>query len=185
MRQALRFLFLFIPGVFSIHLGLYAEGTKQIRPDSTNSFGALRVDRNSANYTRFAYINCPANYRLYIHTKNAGKSILFGLKPPSANINYNLKKPNGTIALTGTLSNTVGQPGYIQYFHQAVVGPFPANGGYSPLSYTVPSIADTGNYYFEITNNSGSSTYNFDPFDFQVVSGAHTPAIPHDILKNS
>ena len=159
------------------------EGTKQLLPDSTVSGAGLFIDNSSAGvYTRFAMVNCAANNRLYIHAKSAGEKILFGLSTPYSPLVYNLRKPNGSIAMTGTLNYTIGSPGYIYYYHEAMVGPFPQQGGYVPLEYTVTSIADTGNYYFEIAS-SYPFQYIIEYWDFQVVSGQHTPSVPADTIN--
>jgi PKD repeat protein len=167
---------------------IFAEGTKQVRPDSTICGASLMIDSQNPLFTRFCYIGCPSNYRLYIHIKNVGETILFGLKSPVTNVGYNLKKPNGTIAMTGNLPSGAGA-GYIKYYRNAIVGPFPAQSGYTPLSQVITSIADTGNWYFEIKSipNGADTSYTgcvrFCLFDFQVVSGAHSPAKPSDTIN--
>lgn len=163
----------------------YGEGTKQLLPDSTISEAGLYFDSYPGGvYTLFGIINCPVNYRLCIHVKNAGESILFGLGQFGGySISYNLRKPNGTIALTGICPYSFSQTGNIRYYHQAMVGPFPSQGGYVPLEYHITSIADTGDYYFELFNVPYSLTPIFDYWDFQVVSGQHTPAIPADTIN--
>ncbi|MEI6890324.1 MAG: hypothetical protein WCL03_13730, partial [Bacteroidota bacterium] len=161
-----------------------AEGVKQLMPDSTVSAAGLYIDNSAGSvYTRFALINCAPNYRLNIHVSGVGERILFGLQSPQSGLTFNLRKPDGTIALTGTCPNANGQTGYIRYFKQAFVGPFPLTGGYSPLVYTVTSLADTGDYYFEIANASAYSTFIFNYWDFQVVSGLHNPAVPSDTIN--
>ena len=158
------------------------EGTKQLLPDSTISGAGLYIDNSPGTvYTNFAVANCPANYRLYIHVKNAGECILFGFNATNA-IPFTLRKPNGTIALTGNIPILISQTGYIRYYHQAIVGPYPSYGGYTPLSYQITSSADTGNYYFEIPT---SVTYSviINMWDFQVVSGQHNPAVPLDAIN--
>ena len=177
----LRTCFIILIFLILTSLMTYGEGTKQLRPDSTVSEAGLYFDSGSTGYTRFGIINCLPNYRLYIHVKNAGESILFGMQNSLSNVSYNLRKPNGTIAMTGGCPAASNQPGYISYYRQAVVGPFPLNSGYTPLSYQVTSIADTGNYYFELFNVYG--TFSIDLWDFQVVSGQHTPAVPSDTIN--
>jgi len=152
-------------------------------PDSTISGAGLYIDNSfGSNFTKFGVGGCPSNYRLYIHVKNAGEYILFGFQSGYANVPFTLRKPNGTVALSGIVPYLQSQTGYITYYHQATVGPYPASGGYNPLSYHITSIADTGNYYFEIP---ASVTYSvtFDLWDFQVVSGLHSPALPADALN--
>jgi hypothetical protein len=162
------------------------EGIKELMPDSTVSAAELYFNNNytwAGIYTNFGLANCPPNYRLYIHVKNPGESILFGMNSYVSGYQFNLRKPDGTIALSGTCPSLPGQPGYIRYYHQAVTGPFPATGGYTPFEYPVTSIADTGDYYFEIANLPLSDDMVLPLWDFQVVSGLHSPALPSDTIN--
>ncbi|MCX6251466.1 MAG: gliding motility-associated C-terminal domain-containing protein [Bacteroidetes bacterium] len=153
-------------------------------PDSTVSSAGLFFDNSyGVWYTNFGLINCPANYRLNIHVSNVGEYILFGLKSPVGGLTYNLRKPNGTIVLTGLCPYAPYANGFIHYFQQAIIGPFPSNGGYTPLSYHVTSISDTGDYYFEITNLLSYEQEIFDLWDFQIVSGAHYPPLTSDTIN--
>ena len=162
----------------------YGEGTKQLLPDSTISEAGLYFDNSPGSvYTKFGIINCPVNNRLCIHIKNAGESILFGLNASGYAVPFNLRKPNGTVALTGICPSAPGQTGFIRYYHQAIVGPFPLQGGYTPFAYLITSIADTGDYYFELFNLPTYTTPIFDFWDFQVVSGQHSPAIMADTIN--
>jgi len=161
----------------------FGEGTKQLLPDSTVSAAGLYFDNSYGNYyPDFGIINCLPNYRLNIHVKNVGETILFGFQVSTPNLQFNLRKPDGTIALSGILPYAIGQTGYIRYYHQAIVGPFPLAGGYSPFSYQITNIADTGNYYFEL-NLPAYYSLIVDYWDFQVVSGQHSPAIPADMIN--
>lgn len=167
-----------------ISLAGFGEGTKQLMPDSTVSAAGLFFDNTSGNsYPNFGIIGCQPNYRLNIHVKNAGEYILFGLRAEDANLQFNLRKPNGTIVLSGICPYINGQTGYIRYFKQLLTGPFPLAGGYSPFSYHVTNIADTGNYYFELTNVPAGYNVIIDYWDFQVVSGQHSPPIQADTIN--
>ncbi len=160
-----------------------AEGTKQLLPDSTVSGAGLYIDNTITSvYTKFALINCPQNYRLNIHIRKPGEKILFGFSIPSIGQSYNLRKPNGTIAMSGYLSQIPGTAGTIVYYHQAITGPFPQAGGYIPFEYTVSNAADTGDYYFEFSRTN-SFTEIIDYWDFQVVSGMNNPAVPSDAVN--
>ena len=171
----LLFLFLF-PGLKG-----FSEGIKQLMPDSNVSASGLYIYNSGSAYTDFAKVNCASNYRLNIHIQNAGETILFGLETPYSGVTYNLRKPNGDIVMTGTCPYAVGQTGFIRYYKQAVQGPFPMSSGYSPLSYRILNAADTGDYYFEFSFPYSDLTINL--WDFQVVTGAHTPALPSDTLN--
>jgi len=160
------------------------EGIKELLPDSTVSAADLYFILGGG-YSNFGLINCPANYRLNIHVKSPGESILMGFNTLNYNstYHYNLRKPDGTIVMSGLVPYNTGLTGYIQYYHQAIKGPFPSSGGYTPLVYQVNSIADTGDYYFEIFNTNYTLDDDIPLWDFQVVSGAHTPALPSDTIN--
>ena len=180
-KNSILSLFLIFSPIFT-----FCEGIRELMPDSTISAAYLYFNNNytlAGIYTDFGLINCPANYRLYIHVKNPGETILFGLNAPDSGHQFNLRKPNGMIVLSGTCPYLNGQSGYIGYYHQAMVGPFPAAGGYTPIIYHVTSIADTGDYYFEISNLAVNDDLILPLWDFQVVSGLHSPALPSDTLN--
>ena len=165
-------------------LNLYGEGVRELRPDSVYSSADLYFDNYIySDYPPFGIINCLPNYRLNIHIKNAGESILFGMWFPLSNIQYNLRKPDGTIVKSGICPWASGQQGFIRYYNQAIKGPFPNLGGYIPLEHKVTSTADTGDYYFELVNLPTFQDARVSLWDFQVVSGAHTPATPSDTIN--
>ena len=181
-KNKYRLLFLF---QFVLSIAGFSEGVKDLCPDSTISSADLFLDNGSYGvnyYTRFALISCLPNNRLYIHVKNVGETILFGMNCPYS-LRYNLRKPDGTVALTGNCPGVPLQTGFIRYFRQATIGPFPSLGGYVPLGYTVTSIADTGNFYFEFLDLPWGDNAAIARWDFQVVSGLHTPAIPADMIN--
>ncbi|MFZ4520621.1 MAG: PKD-like domain-containing protein [Bacteroidales bacterium] len=155
----------------------FPEGTKQIRPTSTEH-GTLRIT-SPAGTTNFATYGCYANYRLNIHVENTNEMILLGFHRGSANNRtFQLKDPAGVTVLTGLCPNVVNDSGYISTYAQALVGPFFTSGGYHPLKYQVPAGNPTGDYYIQF-----SGSIDFDYFDLQVVTGAHTIPIPADTLN--
>ena len=160
----------------------FTEGVKQLMPDSTVSAAGLYVN-DQGWYTNFACINCAPNYRLNIHISHAGEVILFGLKPEYFAYPFNLRKPNGNIVFSGYCPTSPVQTGYIRYFRQAMIGPFPQNGGYTPFSYTVTSTADTGDYYLEFAPLQSVIDLIVDYWDIQVVSGMHNPPIQADTIN--
>ena len=183
MARRHKLILLFFPLLFLGSTG-FSEGIKQLMPDSNVSAAGLYLySATGADYTKFAMINCPVNYRLNIHIRNAGESILFGLGAPLAGITYNLRKPDGTIVMTGTCPYLPSQTGFIRYYKQAVQGPFPQISGYSPLSFKVMSTADTGDYYFEFSFPPAWDNEIFNFWDFQVVSGVNAPPLPSDTIN--
>jgi gliding motility-associated-like protein len=163
----------------------FSEGTRELQPDPILSRAGLYINTSPyGDYTLFAVENCPENYRLNIHIKEAGETIMFGLKPSyqSQSIEFNLRKPDGTIVLSG-INPAPFTPGYIESYDQAVNGPFPSLGGYTPLQYTITDPADTGNYYFEWKVIQYNYSIEMIFWDFQVVSGAHNPPVPEDMIN--
>ncbi|MEI8005005.1 MAG: gliding motility-associated C-terminal domain-containing protein [Bacteroidota bacterium] len=173
--------FLLLSSCLFLSYSGFSEGIRQLMPDSNVSAAGLYIYNSGTAYTNFAKVNCAPNYRLNIHVQNAGETILFGLESPYSGVTYNLRKPDGTIVMTGTCPYAVGQTGYIRYYKQAVQGPFPLASGYSPLSYRIINAADTGDYYFEFSFPYSDMTINL--WDFQVVTGSHIPALPADTLN--
>ncbi|MDD4604181.1 MAG: FISUMP domain-containing protein [Bacteroidales bacterium] len=151
-----------------------SEGTKELRHTASDY---ADLDISSPGPTSFATAGCLEKYRLNIHISNVGETILFGFHLRAGSSTYTLYKPhNSGVALTGSCPSTGN--GFILDYDHAVIGPYPASGGYSPLSYQVQSIADTGDYYIEFSNSP-----QFSEFDFQVVTGSNNPAIPSDALN--
>lgn len=152
----------------------YAEGTKQLRPASTDS-GALYVGNHGQGYANFARDgDANAEYRIFIKTQAAGEKILMGFsKSEDANdANYYLYNRAGTLLLNGPIPVS-GDPGFIATYAKAVTGPFA--GGYTPLSYTVPSINDTGTYYLYFDQDT-----DLLYFDITVVKPSAIPPVPSD-----
>jgi len=163
---------------------LRGEGSRELRPDTLNSTADLFFDSSPySGYPLFGIAGCLPEFRINIHVSQPGEKILFGMKFPWADIVYNLRRPDGTIAMTGTCPYLINQQGYIRYHKQAVKGPFPLNGGYTPLSYEVTNPADTGDYYFEIVNLPAYMDARVPIWDFQVVNGSHSPALPSDTVN--
>ncbi|MCX6280293.1 MAG: hypothetical protein NT004_19690, partial [Bacteroidetes bacterium] len=175
MKILSRCFIIILPFLFFNNLFVFAEGTKQIRPTATD-IGQLSVD---GGYTPFATIGATEKYRINIHISNVGETILFGLQGRTANNRtYYLRKPDGTVVLTANCPNAVGQTGYIADWAGAVAGPFPTSGGYTPLSYQVTNPLELGDYFIDF-----SGSIDFPVFDFQVVTGANSPALPGDAIN--
>jgi gliding motility-associated-like protein len=154
---------------------LLAEGTKELRPTSTD-FGYIQIyDRGRV----FATYNAPALNRLYIHICTAGEKIFFGFNQPDNDVYFRLKDPAGNIVVAAQAIPSSGT-GFISTYNQAVAGPSQLVGasGYDAMSYT--SLV-AGDYYIEFNTGSattiptntasGSSQRLFDLFDITVASG--------------
>ncbi|TSA27026.1 MAG: hypothetical protein D4R67_06805 [Bacteroidetes bacterium] len=186
MRPVTHLFCVFSIFILSVSYNAFSEGTKELMPtQSPYTAGLYLVNSTIGEYPDFAIAGCPPNYRLNIHVKQVGEEILFGIQSPSypQNVLFYLRKPDGSTALTGICPVTGSQAGFISSYNQAVTGPFPAVGGYTPLAYKVTSPADTGNYYFEIANLTPNQSCIFEYWDFQVVSGEHSPPLPGDMIN--
>jgi len=142
----------------------YSEGTKEIRPASTDN-GFVVLD---PGWSPFATYNCPATSRLNITICNPGEIIYFGFNQPNKDVKFRIKDPNGTIVVPETTVPSSGS-GYIQNYNKAVAGPSAIVGtsGYDAMSYTT-TIA--GDYYIEFLLPKGNPRREFDLFDITVAT---------------
>jgi hypothetical protein len=137
---------------------LKGEGTKQLMPTS-GSYGELQL---MPSFSNFAWFDCTVDDRLNIRVKTVGEKICFGFGERRdnngatiADVQYRLRRPDGTIAL-GPVALPTSGAGWINTYDQAVIGP--ANlagnaGGYTAITHTATM---TGDYYIEFSfNNSG------------------------------
>ncbi|MFL5731525.1 MAG: beta strand repeat-containing protein, partial [Cytophagaceae bacterium] len=158
--------------IFIIHNYVFAEGTKQVQPIAANDC-VLDLLNGTSTYKNWGtYLGTGVDERIHIHIKNfANERIYWGLNQITAgNLYYRIKDPSGTIVVGPSLVPTVGLPGYINTYAEAVAGPSAlAGGGYNALSYN-PLM--NGDYYIEF--NFGSPTaasgtpMQFNYFDFTV-----------------
>jgi hypothetical protein len=154
---------------------LFAEGTKQFRPDSAY-FGDMQI--NDAAYTGgptrpFALeSNSDTLHRLYFHIKDyTTEKVYVGFKHINVSgeiATWRIKDPNGTTVRARANIPTSGN-GYIRYYSQAVAGPkislLPAT-GYTPITFT-PAM--NGDFYIEFTTTA-TVAYHFDLFDLTVAT---------------
>ena len=88
----------------------FAEGTKQLMPDSADSKKAyiMPANGNSGGNLRdpFALYNGDTNYRLKVHIQDFTKErIFFGLGAVvtgGGSVNWRMHKPDGTVVWSGT-----------------------------------------------------------------------------------
>ena len=147
-----------------VPLLLFSEGTKEIMPIPANP-ASLCIDptRNP-----FAIYNGNPDYRLYISVKDfTREEICFGLGAISAGtLTWRIHDPLGNVVATGPVP-TVGQPGYINTYAQAIAGPNVISpGGYNPLS-VVPAM--NGDYFLTFQYPGAGGERDFDFFDITVV----------------
>ncbi|HAL64312.1 MAG TPA: hypothetical protein DCP10_01950, partial [Bacteroidales bacterium] len=157
-----------------ISIKLSAEGTKQIMP-TASSHGELQL---MPSFSNFAWFDCGEDDRLNIHIKTVGEKICFGFGDRINNnggsisdVQYRLRKPDGTIAM-GPVNLPTSGAGYISTYIQATIGPSNLSGntgGYTALTHTATM---TGDYYIEFSYNysgwGSSDRCRFKYFDITV-----------------
>lgn len=157
-----------------ISMKLSAEGTKQIMP-TASSYGELQL---MPSFSNFAWFDCGVDDRLNIHIKTVGEKICFGFGDRIDNyggtisdVQYRLRKPDGTIAM-GPANLPTSGAGYISTYNQATIGPSNLSGntgGYTALTHTATM---TGDYYIEFSYNysgwSSPDRCRFKYFDITV-----------------
>lgn len=158
-----------------LHQQSRGEGTKEIIPPGSSGKGELLIGTNGVH--TFATATSTADYRLHIHIMDyLTETINFGFGNASTgNPWYSVHRPDGTILCTGAIPKTPGM-GYISTYAQAIAGPFPGSGGYTPIQCN-PDV--NGDHYVEIHNQHPSGThldYNgsfiyFDLTTINTVSG--------------
>jgi uncharacterized protein (TIGR02145 family) len=164
----------------------FAEGTKQLMPDSTLPARILPAQGNVSGQQRdpFAIYNGTADYRLYIHIKDSTREkIYFGIGAIVSGggaVTWRIHRPDGSVIYSTT--TPTGGAGFISGFNRAVAGPSILNvNGYNALSVQ-PDVS--GDYFmtFQIANNS-SREFKF--FDITVVDTiTHAPIDGRVFSKN-
>ncbi len=181
------YLILFL--IFSSHQ-LFAEGTKQLRPLSTD-FGYMQVYDNART---FATYNCIEAERLNIHISSNKEKIFFGFgtiwdtdgATVKTDLYYRIKNPSGVVVYSARLTPSSGT-GYISTYTKAVNGPTKLNAsGYIALSY---APVDTGDYYIEF-NPVSATVINkvkrmFTLFDITVIDTVTNVAKPGRLWSKS
>ena len=153
---------------------VFAEGTKELMPDSASNRRAFVLIANGnvgGNFRDpFAIYNGDTNYRLFIHISNhQTEKIYFGLGVVSgtgSSTNWRIHAPNGTVVWSGSTPIAVGQPGFIRYYSQAYAGPTKL----SPQGYQAVVVDPlmNGNYYMTFQVNNGQSR-SYEKIDISVI----------------
>ncbi|MDP1622599.1 MAG: PKD-like domain-containing protein [Bacteroidales bacterium] len=183
---------------FFVHPGfLWSEGTKELEPLPGGETNPTKLHLSSytqptnVNYNNFALYIAGANERLQITigntTPGSGEVIYFGFKPQPTGtipaptdpqISCRIKNAAGTVVWgPQLLAWQTGNPGFIDTYNQAVIGPNVLPGGatgYTALSFTP---ATTGDYYIEFSFPGTNVSRTFDYFDITVAdaSGGKIP----------
>ena len=182
MRQTRHFLLLAL--VLGIALPVFAEGTKQMSPQPTDSVG-LVINNNL--YGNFASVGGPADSRLLVRIgEDATERIHLGFSRGTPNYNgfhdgptldfyYRVVAPSGAAGAWQAVNATTA----ITTHQQAVDGPAALaknGGGYTSFVYT--PTEGGGDYAIEIStlnNGANGGAFYIPFFDVTVAAGA-TPA---------
>jgi gliding motility-associated-like protein len=150
-----------------------AEGTKQIRPDSTYT-GDLWITYAFGDRRCFANDQCDPDQKLFIHIANPGEKIFMGFYANGAPVTFKLVR-NGVMVFYYTVTFAPGSKGCIQYHSQAVAGPLVLNPqGYNPLTF-VPGIPGEYSIEFIIPPPPQSQEIPIRLFDITVIDTTKTP----------
>ncbi|NQV01874.1 MAG: hypothetical protein HQ542_04465, partial [Bacteroidia bacterium] len=153
---------------------MYAEGTKELMPDSAANQRAFILVANGVvggNYRDpFALYNGDTNYRLFIHVADhVNEKIYFGLGEVSgtgSSTNWRIHAPDGTIVWSGVTPTNTSAPGFIQYYNQAYVGPTKLSPSGYPAIMVDPQV--NGNYFMTFQVNNGQSR-SYEKVDISVI----------------
>jgi gliding motility-associated-like protein len=159
---------------FLLNICAFAEGTKELQPDSTVPSAWIQIWDNNDPGRQTGTFNCDPLFRLNIRVCNVGEVINFGLNQTDGDVYFRLRAPNGTV-LMGPTKVPASGAGYIKYWNQAAAGPLPAAGGYVPLSFTTTAATGTGDYYIEFNPDPATLKYlkrTFKYLDVTVKSAA-------------
>ncbi len=177
------------------NISVFAEGTKQIAPDSTEvslvimPANAGTGNTGPGNWEPFAHYTSDDSSSLYIAIKDPSVEIInlgFGdilnqwngagvFNSKVSGVWYRVWDPSRTIIIASDTIPTTGM-GYIQNKNQLNAGPLPTTGGYSPIQINpIPGIA--GNYIIEfnitdkiIPDPAGTNPVFMRYFDMTVTS---------------
>ena len=161
-----------------ISIAAFAEGTKELRPDSTSE-ASLLLERTN-NYTHFGQYDAPSSQKIKIRIASPLEVIYLGLNNMLdggaffKNVGYRVVSPSGDTVHKSTTFPSPGDFGYIAYHRQAVAGPIQlgAVGGYKGIEIFPKEVGD---YIIEFdpagiisTGSSNGTRLNIKYFDVTV-----------------
>ncbi len=172
----------------------YAEGTKQLCPESTDIVGLFI---NDPGYGDFGGYGSRATSQLLLTLSNPGSErVYFGFARATGGADFTpgnaseldtyfrILDPNGNVVFGPQLITGTG-PGSIANHAQAVAGPVPTGGaaGYTPWLFEPAPGAIAGDYVVEFSNLAGTAepttAFSYPLFDITVATKTATPtAIP-------
>lgn len=151
----------------------FAEGTKEISPNSNNQTYFMLRDRSS--YSNFARYNSLPSERLNFTICGAGEQVFFGMRKETSEnnttIRFRIKRASdGAVVFTERNVPTSGV-GYINTYTEAVAGPQQitgTTGGYNAYSLTGLT---PGDYFIEF--NTTDTRFEFRYLDITVASSTN------------
>lgn len=177
MKRFIHYCFSFL----LIYQAVYAEGTKELAPNSTDITSLLI---NSSTYGTFAAYNGPADSRLNFRIINPNSEQVFlgfsqwinDAGSGGGTYYFRIKSPSGAVVfgpqLIANAANTVT-------WARATAGPVAIAGvsGYTPYVFSPAGLA-AGDYYIEFSTSSTTSNtteINIPFWDITVATTAATP----------
>ena len=151
----------FLTIFLATHTGLWAEGTKQVAPNSTDITMLLT---NAATYGNFAAYNSVVDSRLNIHIANpATEQVYFGFSQMTSTADasmvtttyyFRVKNASGAVVFGPQMVNNTNANA--NTWAKANAGPAPIVGasGYTPFTYIPAAGAAAGDYYIEFSTSS-------------------------------
>ena len=169
MKPSLILLILsFLSSIFCL-----AEGTKQLRPDSSYVCQLWISDGSPNGYSCFGTEHCGPDQSLFIHIAKPGEKIYMGFHGDNLMHTSFKIKLDGITQYTNTVYFTNGSPGNIAYYSQAVAGPdFLNSHGFPALTFTP---AGPGDYCLQFP---ASSIIFLGLFDITVIDTTQSPLAP-------
>ncbi|NQV03133.1 MAG: hypothetical protein HQ542_10830, partial [Bacteroidia bacterium] len=168
----------FIIGLLLLSASLFAEGTKQLRPDSTYP-GDLWISHGGGDRRCFATDQCDPDQKLFIHIASPGEKIFMGFNAFGDPVTFKLTL-NGTTVFYKTVYYGTVSKGCILYHSQAAAGPLildPA--GYDPVTF-VPTEPGDYSIEFIIPSPPQSQQIGMQIFDITVIDTTLSPLVAID-----
>lgn len=173
MKNFTKFLIINILGLitFSFLSNVYADGTKQLRPNGSGDYGYICLYKGGGgqNYNSFALYNATEKDRLYITICDTSEKIYVGFSTTYTDVVFRIKGPDNTVIYGPQTIPATGN-GKILSYSEAISGPKPLVGasGYTPI--TISNLTSIGNYYIEFDYPVNDKRF-FDLFDITVGKG--------------
>ncbi|MBE0647105.1 MAG: gliding motility-associated C-terminal domain-containing protein [Bacteroidales bacterium] len=167
-----------IIGLLLLPLSLFAEGTKQLKPDSTYP-GDLWITNGGGDRRCFATDQCDPDQKLFIHIASPGEKIFMGFNAFGDPVTFKLTL-NGTTVFYKTVYYGTYSKGCILYHSQAAAGPLILDpSGYDPVTF-VPTVPGDYSIEFIIQSPPQSQQIAMQIFDITVIDTTQSTLVAID-----